>query len=168
MLCEKPMYGYEIEKAIEDRNMRYWTEVSFFSIYRLLKKLEGKGLAESEIRLGKNNVSQKVYSVTGVGRMVTKGKIMENISEAERIICRVDLSVANISLLTKEEAVGCLRRYVASLDGMIGDYDALESFFRAHGYPETDLALAIRPRMHLITERVWAIDFLSVIGRTEL
>ena len=42
LLCERPQYGYEIEKIIEKRNMRNWTEIGFSSIYYILKKLEEK------------------------------------------------------------------------------------------------------------------------------
>ncbi|MCY7144283.1 PadR family transcriptional regulator, partial [Streptococcus gordonii] len=33
LLAEQPRHGYQIEKLIEDREMRRWTEVGFSSIY---------------------------------------------------------------------------------------------------------------------------------------
>ena len=40
LIVEQPRHAYEIEQVIEERNMRYWTEIGFSSIYRLLAKLE--------------------------------------------------------------------------------------------------------------------------------
>ncbi|WP_424358599.1 PadR family transcriptional regulator [Methanocella sp. MCL-LM] len=165
LLCEKPMHGYEIEKTIEDRNMRYWTEISFYSIYRVLRKLEEKGLVESQLKLSKNNVSQKVYTVTEPGRVTTREKILHNLSIAERPISPVDLAVANISLLSNSEAIACLERYTSSVDGMIADYRALDDFFQANGYPDTDRALALRPLAHMKAEKAWAIEFLDMLRK---
>lgn len=44
LLAEQPRHGYQIEKLIEDREMRRWTEVGFSSIYYVLDKLEKKSL----------------------------------------------------------------------------------------------------------------------------
>ena len=40
LLCENPLYGYTIEKIIEERGMRHWTDIGFSSIYYVLKRLE--------------------------------------------------------------------------------------------------------------------------------
>ena len=60
--CE---YGYEIEQVIQDRNMRAWTEIGFSSIYRILNKLEEKGLVDSKPgeKQGRGP-SRKVYELT--------------------------------------------------------------------------------------------------------
>lgn len=42
LLSEKPKHAYEIENDIKERDMRYWTEISKSSIYKLLNKLEKK------------------------------------------------------------------------------------------------------------------------------
>ena len=44
LLCEKPLYGYTIEKIIEERGMRHWTDIGFSSIYYVLKRLESRNL----------------------------------------------------------------------------------------------------------------------------
>ncbi|OPY28785.1 MAG: Transcriptional regulator PadR-like family protein [Methanocella sp. PtaU1.Bin125] len=165
LLCERPMHGYEIEKTIEDRNMRYWTEVSFYSIYRLLRKLEARGLVQSELKLSRNNVSQKVYAITEAGRTAVVDKVKENLSCVERTISQVDVSVANLCLISNEEAVECLGRYLGSIDEAIAIYQALEKFFIENGYPETDHALALRPLAHLEAEKRWAAGFLKTLKK---
>jgi len=41
------MYGYEIEHEVYQREMRYWSEISMSSIYKVLKKIEEKGYVKS-------------------------------------------------------------------------------------------------------------------------
>ena len=43
LIAEQPRHAYEIEQVIEERNIRYWTELGFSSIYRILSKLEESG-----------------------------------------------------------------------------------------------------------------------------
>ena len=64
ILAEQPCHGYQIEKLIEERGMRKWTDVGFSSIYYILEKLEKKGLAESVPTKGKD---KKEYKITKSG-----------------------------------------------------------------------------------------------------
>lgn len=167
LLCEKPMHGYEIEKTIESRNMRYWTEVSFYSIYRLLKKMEAKKLIESRVAPSKSLVARKTYAATSRGREAMKRKVLESLSAVESTIWRVDIAIGNLGLLSSDEAAECLGKYVASIDEAIGRYKALKAYFHERHYPESDFALAARPIMHLRTEKAWALQFLKKVKTGE-
>ena len=77
LLAEQPRHGYQIEKLIEDREMRRWTEVGFSSIYYVLDKLEKKELAKSAPAKGKE---KKEYAITDLGLTVlaeTKQRLLE-------------------------------------------------------------------------------------------
>jgi DNA-binding PadR family transcriptional regulator len=163
LICEKPMHGYEIEKTIEERNMRYWTEISFPSIYKILQKLEAKELIKAEIKLSKNNVPQRIYTATEKGQQTMKSSIMTIVSNVEKTIWRIDLGIANLYLLTKEERQDCLQKYIKSIDESIAIYKSLQAFFEEHHYPQSDHALATRPILHLETEKAWAMK-LSQLG----
>jgi DNA-binding PadR family transcriptional regulator len=167
LLCEKPMHGYEIEKTIEERNMRYWTEISFPSIYKILQKLEDKELITAEIKLSKNNLSQKIYTATEKGQQTLKSSIMDILSNVEKTIWRIDLGIANLCLLNKEERRECLQKYVKSIDERISVYKSLLAFFEEHHYPQSDHALATRPLLHLETEKAWAIKFAKLGDNNE-
>ena len=67
LVAEEPRHGYEIERVIEERGMREWTEVGFSSIYYLLKKLEQKGLVEGRLAEAARGPARKVYQVTPAG-----------------------------------------------------------------------------------------------------
>jgi DNA-binding PadR family transcriptional regulator len=161
LLCERPMYAYEIEKIIEERNMRYWTEISFSTLYYELKKLEKKQLVNSTIQLSKNNVAQKIYSINTDGKKAIKKKVKDVLSNMEKIIWQIDLGMANISMLSKDETIETFTKYISSIDEYILIYQHLLDFFKKNNYPDSDCALAERPLMHLHVERQWAKEYLE-------
>ena len=57
ILSEHSEHGYNIEKIIEIRGMRKWTDIGFSSIYYVLEKLEDKGLASSKKTIGRRKRS---------------------------------------------------------------------------------------------------------------
>jgi DNA-binding PadR family transcriptional regulator len=62
LLQERPMHGYEMMKALEERSGGFYT-ASAGTIYPTLQMLEDRGLITSSQAEGK-----KVYSITDVGR----------------------------------------------------------------------------------------------------
>lgn len=161
LLCERPMYAYEIEKIIEERNMRYWTEISFSTLYYELKKLEKKKLVNSKIQLSENNVTQKIYTINPDGKDTMKKKVKELLSKMEKIIWQIDLGMANICILNKVETINAFSKYILSIDEYILMYQQLLDFFRKNNYPDSDYTLAERPLLHLQVERKWAKEYLE-------
>ena len=80
LLAEQPRHGYQIEKLIEDRGMRKWTEVGFSSIYYVLDKLEKKGFAKSAPAKGKD---KKEYAITGLGSTVLTEKTKQRLIDRQ-------------------------------------------------------------------------------------
>lgn len=159
LICEKPMHGYEIEKVVEMRDMRYWTEISLSSIYKILKKLEQKGFIKSEIKLAKNNISQKIYTITKHGQKAMKNQVKENLSNVEKIIWQVDISMTNIFLLDHREVIDCFNKYINSINKRMKIYKDLKKDFEEKKYHESSLSLAVRPLLHLEAEKKWALDY---------
>ncbi len=77
---DKPMHGYEVMKALEDKTRGCYTP-SPGTVYPTLQWLEDEGLVQSEDRDGK-----KVYSITDAGREFLE----ENKSSVEEIFDRID------------------------------------------------------------------------------
>src|SRR5689334_8136353 len=42
LLAEKPRHGYELERLVEQRNMRDWADLALSTIYYTLKQLQKK------------------------------------------------------------------------------------------------------------------------------
>ena len=72
LLCESPLYGYTIEKIIEERGMRHWTDIGFSSIYYVLKRLESKMLITSSCEQQADRPSRKPYTTTDAGLCMMK------------------------------------------------------------------------------------------------
>jgi len=80
LIKDKPMHGYEVMKALEDKTRGCYTP-SPGTVYPTLQWLEDEGLVQSEDRGGK-----KVYSITEAGSEFLE----ENKSSVEEIFDRID------------------------------------------------------------------------------
>lgn len=161
LLSERPKHAYEIESDIKERDMRYWTEISMSSVYKLLNKLEKDKLLESEMKLSKNNLSQKVYSLTPAGEQVLKEKLEELLSAWQNTVHPIDIGLANISLLDKKKALSELKKYSESLDNMLKCYGELKAYLLEHKCPIGNVHLAVR-RLYLVeAEKKWINNFID-------
>lgn len=161
MLCEKPKHAYEIKLDIENRSMDYWTEISQSSIYKLLNKLEQREILSSSLTLSRNNLSQKVYTVTETGKEQFREKLRELASAWQPSIHPVDVALKNLPLLEKEDALKCLRSYQKSLEETIQGYRELEGYLKEHEAHLANMQLAIRRIYLLEGEKKWLEDFLE-------
>ena len=115
LICEGHSYGYELEKVIDERNMRNWTEVAFSSIYYVLKRLEKQGLITSTSK-NVNGRSRQVYSVTPEGTQAMKDKVNNLLSEYHSLTDPFDLGLSNLNKITPKEALAALQSYGESLE----------------------------------------------------
>lgn len=115
LLAEAPRHGYEIERAIEERGMRDWTEIGFSSIYFLLKKLEARGLAE---RIGAETASRrepKTFRLTEAGHALHVERTRRAIAEPEALYPMLLLGLANWPALDAETGAAALSARAAAL-----------------------------------------------------
>ncbi len=167
LLSEEPMHAYKITQEIECRSMREWTEISVSSVYKLLRKLEKDGLIQSEIKLSQNNVSQKIYAITSRGRDELKNTIAHLISEPEKIIYRVDLATSNLDLLSKQEAIQGLHKYLDTLQESLKCYIELEEYLSQQNCPRHRFALARRPQYLLRAEIEWVKEYIAELEESK-
>jgi DNA-binding PadR family transcriptional regulator len=161
LLSEKPKHAYEIKNDIQDRDMGYWTEISTSSIYKLLNKLEERGFLISETRISEKNVVQKVYTLTAQGKDSLEQKMEELISVWEPAIHPIDISLAHLDLLDKEQTLEGLAKYDKSLDKFIKCYQELEDFLVNSKCPIGNIQLATRRLYLLKAEKEWLKSFLE-------
>src|SRR5512136_2462510 len=108
LLCEKPLYGYTIEKIIEEGGMRHWTDIGISSIYYVLKRLESRNLIVSYCRLQENKKSRKVYPITPEAEYRMKDKVRSLLSRHQRVALPFDLGIAHLPILSARETIACL------------------------------------------------------------
>ncbi len=80
LIAENSSHAYNINKRIEERGMRGWTNIGRSSIYRVIKSLEEKGLTDKWIE-EVDNRTLKVYNITEMGSRVLKEKVFNVIKE---------------------------------------------------------------------------------------
>ncbi|MBA2860578.1 PadR family transcriptional regulator [Methanococcus maripaludis] len=166
LLLEKPMYGYEIEKMIEERKMRHWTEIAFSSIYYVLKKLEEKQIVESETE-NKCGRARKIYFATDFGKSIMREKVKELISNYEKSISGFDLGMSNLDILSKEEALECFENYIKSVEEVINRMTDVNDTVKKYNRPENILALSNRLLLHLNTEKEFIQEFKEKFKENE-
>jgi DNA-binding PadR family transcriptional regulator len=115
LLSEKARYGYELDKIIDERLMREWTDIAFSSIYAVLKGLETKGLVASVAEIADNRV-RRHYSITRTGRKALREAVRKTLSEPAKASDALMAGVANMSLLPEDEVKSALRARIAALE----------------------------------------------------
>jgi DNA-binding PadR family transcriptional regulator len=111
LVVEQPRYGYEIERVIEERGMRDWTEVGFSSIYYLLKKLEREGHVEGELVEGAQGPARKVYRASSRGQQALRAGVLEALSVPQRCYPPLQLGLSHLPGLPAGEAIAALGQY---------------------------------------------------------
>ena len=159
LISEKPKHAYEITSDIKSRSMDYWTDISFSNAYKLLAKLEKNKLLTSETKIGKNNVAQKIYSLTQIGRDAFKNKIEELASEWQPSIQPIDIALKNLDILDKKTALECLEKYDKSLKETLKGYKELEKYIIDCGGHLANIQLATRRIFMLEGEMKWLKKF---------
>ena len=116
LVAEVPRHGYEIDKVINQRGMRDWTEVGFSSIYYLLNKLEKASMIDSTMDVqGGRGPARKVYSITAAGSAALTEATLEALSNPIPCTTPFLLGIANFQLLDMEQAMGALQEYLVGL-----------------------------------------------------
>jgi DNA-binding PadR family transcriptional regulator len=112
LIVQEPRYGYQIEQVIEERGMRDWASISFSAIYYLLGKLEKLGWVTSETNLEDSaGPVRKVYRVTKEGMKAWRQATREVLSSPQRYCTPLQVGLANLPALTKDEAIDALSLY---------------------------------------------------------
>lgn len=164
LLSEQPMYPYQIEQEVQYRDMRFWTELSMSSIYKLLNKLEKEGLVLRSNEVSEGNRLRKLYSIGEAGTKALQEKLKALLTKPEHIRWSVDIGTYNCDLLPKRTVAAALKKYRKELETQAIQYGALEKFLRDSGCPPHRLAIATRPVFLLRGEIEWVDAYLAQIN----
>ena len=128
ILAEQPCYGYQIEKLIEDRGMRKWTDVGFSSIYYVLDKLEKKGFAKSNPAKGKD---RKEYAITSSGLKALIEKTNRRLIERQPVNSHFMTALANSQSMSPDML---LQSFIERKNILEKDLQALKMKQAIEGY----------------------------------
>ena len=121
LLAEAPLHGYEIERLIEARGMRNWTEIGFSSIYFVLQKLEGRGLIETVGPAPASRREPRVYRLSAAGRAAHREETRRALAEPDTLYPAILLGLANWPALATGAASAALATRDSTLAGRLAD-----------------------------------------------
>jgi DNA-binding PadR family transcriptional regulator len=125
LIIERPQHGYDLERVIEQRGIRQWTDIGFSSIYYLLVKLEGRGLLHTpEAPAGAK--SRRVFHATAEGREAAARAALAFVAEPRPVPNPLLVGIANLPLFPGREYIQALRTRLARLDARIVAVQAAE------------------------------------------
>lgn len=166
LLSEGPMYPYQIEQQVKYRDMRFWTELSMSSIYKLLRKLEKDGLVTRANKISSENRLRKLYTISDQGRMALKGKLEMLLSQPEHVRWQIDIGTYNCSVLPGDKVMAALKKYRRALNEKMKGYENLLRFLKSAGCPAHRFGVATRPVFLLQGEIQWIDSYLSQLKKT--
>lgn len=161
LLAERAKHPYQIEKDVEYREMRTWTDLSMSSIYKLLKKLETDELVKSETELTEDNRARKIYSISDQGQEALEMKLRSILRRPVALKDPFHLGIYNADQLEDDELRSCLEFYREEVVELIDGYQRLEDFLRDQDCSPARLAVAIRPRYQWEGVLRWVDEFLK-------
>ncbi len=163
LLAESPMHAYQIEKTVEHRDMRSWTDLSMSTIYKTLRSLEGRELVTKELKINEKNVAQKLYRISEKGLEALRSRFFEMLTIVEPQKWQIDIVLYNLPVLTPEEAIESLQKYIGNLIQCVSQYRALEKYLQESRCQSYVQSVAIRPQFLLKADIEWANDFIKRI-----
>ena len=167
LLSEQPMYPYQIEQQVKYRDMRFWTELSMSSIYKLLRKLEKAGFVTKTKEISPKNRLHTIYTITEKGKKQLQSKIETLLSQPEHIRWQIDVGTYNSNLLSDKKVKDSLVKYRSALEKKITGYEELLKFLQDSNYPAYRFGLATRPIFLLKGEIQWVDSYLNSLGQSQ-
>ncbi len=163
LLSEGAKHPYQIEKDVQFRDMRFWTDMSMSAIYKALTKLEVMNLVESTTEISEGNRARKVYQLTMDGVEAFKDKLKELTQEPEHLRWEADVAFYNLGILEGEEQIAQLNNYRAGIEKAIGEFRALEEFMLGLECTIHHVSIARRWIFMMEGELLWVKDFITRI-----
>jgi DNA-binding PadR family transcriptional regulator len=107
LVAEMPRHAYQLDKEIELRGMREWTQIGFSSVYFVLGQLEKKGLISAKRPAGAK--TRKTFELTVAGQRPLVAQTLAALSGYRPTYSSVLLGMIHWSMLEREDALGALK-----------------------------------------------------------
>jgi DNA-binding PadR family transcriptional regulator len=107
--------GKEIDEKLDLQGTRTWADIGSSSVYNCLKRLEQYGYARSELDK-KEGHGIRLYFSTQEGRCILDKELTYRLSTNIRKPCELDVAIANLPFLKKEQVLLSLERYADDME----------------------------------------------------
>ncbi len=114
LLKKKPMYGYEIKQLVDDE-LTNFAPVSSGSLYHNLKTLEKKGLVSKTLVKDTAHPEKQIFEITPKGLETFNQLIRLNVTNFERPLLALDVSLYFLEGADREKFLHQLRELLTKL-----------------------------------------------------
>ena len=118
LIIERPQHGYDLERVIEQRGIRQWTDIGFSSIYYLLGKLEKRGLLHAP-EGSAGGKSRRVLHATSEGRDVAARVALALVADPQPVPNPLLVGIANLPLFAQQDYAQALRARLTAIETRI-------------------------------------------------
>lgn len=161
LIAEHPCHGYELERIIEERGMRNWTELAFSSIYFVLNKLTHQGLASSSKQPAQGRgPAKRVYAVTPAGMAALKQGVRDGLANPEPGSQAFMFGLSCLPLLSPAESRAALLERQQMLEQRYQELLRHPALTQA-GFPAHVKAMFTYSLALLQTELDWLEEFIQ-------
>jgi DNA-binding PadR family transcriptional regulator len=122
LIIEQPRHGYELERVIEQRGIRDWTELGFSSIYYVLGRLERRELVTAEPAPGPK--SRRVFRATPAGLSAAREATLAMLTDARPVFSPFPAALAQRPLVGEADFAAALRQRRDALTARIAAVEA--------------------------------------------
>lgn len=110
ILKQESSSAYDIQKAVEYRNISKWVKISTPSIYKKVLQLEKKGYIKGELTKDGNMAEKAVYHLTAAGEEEFETLMLEIAGNPIRIFLDFNAVIVNLDSLSPEKQKACVNR----------------------------------------------------------
>lgn len=108
LLAEGDAHGYELQRLVHERGLRFWTDIQRSSVYAALKRLEGQGHVRGDLSQGAGP-PRKVFAITETGRGAMRDAARVFLAAPRHPRNEVDLGILALPFLDLDEARALVR-----------------------------------------------------------
>ncbi|WP_026884084.1 PadR family transcriptional regulator [Clostridium akagii] len=119
----KPYYAYELERLIDDRQLRQWVKISGATIYQVLDRLCQKGLLEYTFEKEGNMPQRKRYHISSKGDEIFFDSTREILQNIEPYYFNLSIGLSCRKFLEKEEFDELIEVRLKKLESFLEDFN---------------------------------------------
>ncbi|MDQ7095610.1 PadR family transcriptional regulator [Desulfosporosinus sp. PR] len=119
----KPSYAYEIDKMIEDREIRTWVKIGGTTVYQVLDRLCNKGFLEFKIEKEGNMPQRKRYYVTDNGNKAFDRATVKILRNSERYYFDLTVGLSCRHLMNPEVFKQTIQERLANLNEFVSHFN---------------------------------------------
>lgn len=98
-------YGHELDKVIEERNMRLWSKLTRVAMYKALTRIREKGWVKANTEKEGKQPERIVYTLTESGKEALKSLVAEELASNELMEFHISIPVSFLYILPPAEVI---------------------------------------------------------------